>query len=237
MNPCLILTKNNLDLTKRCIESVLAQDIAVKIHVYDNESTDGTQNWLESQPEIIDQSSGVDLGVSAAWNFVLDILFSTNGNESQGWHADHVLVLNNDVVLPKTFYRELLEYHLSFVTGVATDNMTEMLAHHGPCPLSPHPDFSAFLIRSEAWKAVGPFDERFVLYCQDCAMHIEAHKKGVPLWKANVPYFHVNSQTLKRANPEERTKINEQANKDRETFKSIYGCLPGTKEYEALFRA
>jgi hypothetical protein len=54
--------------------------------------------------------------------------------------------------------------------------------------------------------------------------------------KANVPYYHVNSQTLKRADPADREAIQTQANKDREVFKELYGCLPGTEEYNQLFK-
>lgn len=241
MNHCLILTKNNLELTKRCVDSVRAQDVNIKIHVYDNESEDETRTWIKSQYDIIDQSSGVDLGVTAAWNFCLNILFSTTNDGAGGWNAQSVLVLNNDVVIPPWFTRELASYGMlynldPFITGVATDDMSVLDTPAGVCPPSPHPDFSAYLIGKSVWDKVGPFDPRFSLYCQDCDFHARAHRAGVNLWKANVPYFHINSQTMKRAIPEERSKIQEQANKDRAVFKSIYECLPGTKEYEDLFR-
>jgi len=45
MNPVLILTHNCLDLTKRCVESIRAQDIDITLQVIDNGSTDGTEEW------------------------------------------------------------------------------------------------------------------------------------------------------------------------------------------------
>jgi GT2 family glycosyltransferase len=146
----------------------------------------------------------------------------------------HALVLNNDSILPPWFYSELLSYDAPFVTGVAIDK--QPVAKPERMPLNPHPDFSAFLIRRDCWLTVGPFDERMKLYASDCDFHLRAHRLGIPLWKANVPYYHVNSQTLKRATPEDRAIIEAQANADRAVFKSIYGCLPGTAEYEALFK-
>lgn len=229
VNPVVILTRNCLALTKRCIESVRNQSIETTIYAVDNGSTDGTPDWLTDQG-IIFWDRKFNAGVSAGWNTVLRFIF----DGAPCW--DHALVLNNDVVLPSGFYSELLSYDVPFVTGVATNNMTEMIEPHDRMPLSPHPDFSAFLIRRECWEKVGQFDERMVLYCSDCDFHIRAHRLGMPLWKANCPYFHVNSQTMKQSAPEDRAKIHQRANEDRVVFRSIYDCLPGTPEYEQIFR-
>ena len=76
-----------------------AQDIACSIFVYDNESEDGTKEWLGEQADICNLSSGVDLGVSAGWNFCLDVLFAP------AWGAEYVLVLNNDTVISSHGFR------------------------------------------------------------------------------------------------------------------------------------
>jgi GT2 family glycosyltransferase len=166
-------------------------------------------------------------GVSYGWNVGLDFLFEDGITEN-------ILVLNNDAIIPSWFYRRLLNYDQPFITGVAVDVMpTEQVPH---CPLTPNPDFSAFLIRRDAWERIGKFDERMKIYCSDCDYHIRGHRLGVPMLKANVPYYHVNSQTLKRADPDDREAIQTQANKDREVFKNIYNCLPGTEEYNQLFK-
>ena len=98
------------------------------------------------------------------------------------------------------------------------------------------PDFSAFLIRRECWEEVGPFEEQMVLYCQDCDYDIRARRLGIPLWKSNMPFYHVNSQTLKRPAPADAAEIQARANDDREVFRQKYGCLPGTREYGELFK-
>lgn len=225
MNNVLILTHNNLFLTRRTISSVLAQDIPTFINIIDNGSTDGTHEVFE--PEILIAYAS-NKGVSRGWNDGLDVLFRRE-------HADHVLVLNNDVVLPPWFFRYLLGYPTPFITGIAVDDMDDIREPATEQPLCPHPDFSAFLICREAWEKIGEFDERMKLYASDCDYHIRGHRLGVSMMKANVPYFHASSSTLKNASPEERIQIEAQANADRAVFHSLYGCLPGTPEYNKLF--
>lgn len=238
MNPVLILSYNNVELTRRCVESVRAQDIATHILIIDNGSTDGTCEWLGTQSDIISHLKKNNEGVSKGWNEGLELLFTgsirrLHLNASSAVY-DHCLVLNNDVVLPKWFYRKILSCEGPFITGVAIDTMP--LSEPDECPLTPHPDFSAFLIRKGCWNKVGAFDETMVMYAQDTDYHVRAHRLGVPLMKAGIEYFHVNSQTLRRATPEVRQHITGRANADREIFKQRYGCLPGTPAYEGLFK-
>lgn len=230
MNPVLILARNNLDLTKRCVESIRAQDIPTQILVWDNGSTDGTVEWgnqEHSAMRLAFVTANENKGVSYGWNASLELLFRDQ---------PHVLVLNNDTVLPPWFYRRLLSYEAPFVTGIAVDKHVTEEPLFDKDDLDPHPDFSAFLVTKTAWDIVGPFDERMKIYCSDCDWHIRAHRKGLRLWKSNSPYFHINSQTLKRADPAERQAIETRASLDREVFKSLYGCLPGTPAYYDLFR-
>ena len=238
MNPVLILTRNNLALTKRCVESVQQQDVPVGIFVVDNGSTDGTREWLQSEdfPGIVKINENND-GVSAGWNHGLSYIFGERTKGRHHFQSDHALVIGNDTVLPQWFYRELLAYEVPFVTGLAQENMDEIAEPKAPVPLDPHPDFSAFLIRRQAWETVGPFDERMKLYASDCDWHVRAHRKGISLWKANTSYYHERSSTLRLASEEDRQKILVQANEDRVMFRSLYGCIPGESVYDNLFQA
>lgn len=226
--PVLILSRNCLELTKKCVESVEAQDIPAFPYVWDNASTDGTEDWIFEKIPVHNRWSMLsNHGVSYPWNEGLGYIFEVTSAES-------ILVLNNDAIIPPWFLRRLINYNEPFITGVAVDVPPTAQVPH--CPLTPNPDFSAFLIRRDAWTRIGKFDERMKIYCSDCDYHIRGHRLGVPMMKANVPYYHVNSQTLKRADPADREAIQSQANRDREVFKGIYGCLPGTREYEELFK-
>jgi GT2 family glycosyltransferase len=228
MNPVLILTHNCLELTKRCVNSVRNQDIRTNVWVIDNGSKDGTLEWAEDNRVLLD-ASPFNSGVTAGWNHGLEMLFR-RGNE-------HVLCVGNDTVLPVWFYGKLLLLDVPFVTGVAVGDMLQVPTRPTHfAELSPNPDFSAMCIRRSCWEKVGPFDVRMVNYCSDCDFHVRAHRLGVPLWKAPLEFYHERSSTLRLAHPEEQAEIKEQANRDRAVFHSIYGCLPGTKEYEALFQ-
>lgn len=229
MNPVLILTRNNLALTKRTVASVGTQDIGTLIVFVDNGSTDGTSDWIKAEDHhrSVYSINSENEGVSRGWNFGIERMFRSG--------VSHILVIGNDTVLPPWFYRELLSYDQPFVTGIAVDSMDAIRELPAKCPLDPHPDFSAFLIRRDCWEKVGPFDERMKLYASDCDFHVRAHRLGIPLSKANVPFYHERSSTLNLATPEERALIETQANADRAVFRSLYGCLPGTAEYEALF--
>jgi GT2 family glycosyltransferase len=227
MNPVLMLTRNNLELTKRAVASVYGQRVKAEAWVFDNGSTDGTVAWAY-ELGILLGSMPFNAGVSFGWNFGLNELFGER-------NYDHVLVCGNDTVLPEYLYAALLSYEVPFVTGVAVDTMP------GPelperMPLTPNPDFSCFLIRRGCWEKIGPFNPRLMHYCGDTDMHVRAHRMGIPLWKANVPYLHFRSSTMNNASPQDRAVIQAQAEADRGQFRALYGCVPGEKSYDDLFK-
>jgi GT2 family glycosyltransferase len=228
LNHVLILTRNNLALTQRCVESVRLQDIDTSIIIRDNGSTDGTRDWLDFVGESITVSwAGSNLGVSNGWNAILSHQFDF-------YRVPHVLVIGNDTILPRYCYSALLSVEVPFVTGVDI-GMNPLPEKPDILPLSPHPDFSCFLIRRECWEKVGPFDENMVMYSQDQDYHIRAHHAGVHLWKASVPYQHERSSTLNRAPLEERNAIHLRANLDRAELRRKWGVPAGGPLYEALF--
>jgi len=227
-NPVLILTHNNLALTQRCVESVMAQDIPVDLLVIDNGSSDGTVEWLREQSNrIMSVIICHNAGVSYGWNLGLCIAFDN-------WNADYCLVIGNDTMLPRWFYRKLLSHKALFTTGIAVDQMSQIADPPSEISVSPNPDFSAFLIHAPAWKIIGPFDERMKHYCSDCDYHIRGHRAGVGMYKISLPYYHERSSTIRHAPSAERAEIEAQANADRATFRSIYGCIPGEKAYEEM---
>lgn len=228
VNPVLVLTRNNLELTKRCVASLETQDMPVEVAILDNDSTDGTEEWMGSSDKYYLMRYSPQLGVSAGWNAGFDFLFGFP-------EVAQILCCGNDTILAPWTYSALLSVDQPFVSGVDV-GMSPLPPTPDIFPLSPHPDFSCFLIRRDCWEKVGPFDERMKLYVSDCDYHVRAHRLGVPLWKASVPYQHSRSSTMNRATPQERHAIAEQANRDRAVFKELYGCLPGTAAYNDLFK-
>lgn len=226
-----MLTHNNLELTKRAVQSVWDQDVATDIHIVDNGSTDGTLEWLNQtfNPSYHEfYVVGSNRGVSYGWNIGLARAFHFQGS--------HVLVINSDVVLSPWFYRQLLEYNKPFISGTTVDNMEQIKEPPPFGSIHPHPDFSAFLIKREVWEKVGPFDETMKHYASDNDFHVRAHKAGIQLWKANVPFYHERSSTLRLASEAERVEIEAQANKDRAVFQQKWGCMPWGEGYDALFK-
>jgi GT2 family glycosyltransferase len=229
MTPILILTHNTMELTKRCVESCLKQTVPTTVVVIDNGSSDGTGLWLNDILGTVGSISYAgNEGVSYGWNSGIEMFFD---NEDY----DHVVVVGSDTVLPDYFCQSLLCYDVPFVSGISVESMEELQPMPYAQPMVPHPDFSGFLMRRECWEKVGPFNESLVNYCGDCDYHVRAHRLGIPLWKANVPFYHERSSTMRLAKPGDRRKLELQADADREEFRKIYGCLPGTPEYARLF--
>jgi GT2 family glycosyltransferase len=234
MNPVLLLTHNCLELTKKCVDSIVAQDIPTEIMVIDNGSTDGTREWFNENLDVDGFLWPDNHGVSTGWNYGLHTLFSEHD-------CDQVLVLNNDIVIPTHFYRTLLETNEGFITGRSVEPGSELFWSCGKeqprdMEKAPHPDFSAFLIRRSVWETVGPFDENMKLYASDCDYHVRMHKAGI--WAGSIPlhFEHYRSSTLNNASREEQQEIRIQADRNRQAFRAKWGCSVGTPEYEQLFR-
>jgi GT2 family glycosyltransferase len=226
MNPVLMLCRNSLELTKRAVRTVLEQDVPVSLYVIDNDSTDGTLEFLKEN-RIKHWHMSPAKGVSASWNFGLDYLFNTA-------MCRKVLVINNDVELRPDTYRALGRSALPFVTAVSVGDPAQ-LEWDEVDRLRPHPDFSCFLIRQQVWETVGRFDESMRHYCSDGDYHLRMHKAGIDACTIGVPFFHYASGTLKNATAEERRAIEMQADADRDTFQAKWGVKIGSPEYYRLF--
>ncbi len=234
-NPVFILSYNGLPFLQRCIESVKAQDVPTSLYIADNGSSDGTREFLMTQPYRI-WLWDANRGVSRGWNAGLKHIFDEG--------AEHVFCLNQDLILPSYFCSEMLDHNVPFVTGFPVSTAVEigpLTASEGARKaradggLEPHPCFSAFLIRRECWETVGPFDERMVNWASDCDFHVRGHRKGVGMWKSKVPFLHFPGTTTRTAPPDEQQWFMERANKDRAEFKTVYGCEPGEPAYSNLF--
>src|SRR5271166_229459 len=237
MNPVLLLAHNNLALTKRCVESIRAQDIPTKIYIFDNGSTDGTNEWANSDDsgDINYTRFTTNKGVSFGWNYILEWLL---GHPAI---AEHCLCVGTDTILPSWFYRVLLAYlceSVPFITGVAVDDLAAAMDPTAiPESLSHNPDFSGFLISRQCWQAVGKFDESMQIYSSDQDYHIRAWRRGVPLYKTGVRFYHEASSTLRLAEPRDRMEIQMQADRDRARLREKWGVPAGGPEYEALFNS
>ena len=226
----LIISRNSLHLTKLTVKSALAQDLPCDVMVIDNDSHDGTLQWLKSK-SIAWCSTLTQKSLSYCWNKGIKAFFDAGATE--------VLVCNNDIELLPNTYRLLNLVGGPFVTAVGVslrDQFNPVPNLVVPGNSRPHPDFSCFMIRPEIIDRVGWFDESyFPAYCEDSDYHVRMHKAHINACCVDIPFFHHAAATLKNASPSEVIKIRRGSESNRERFHRQYGCLPGTPEYENLF--
>jgi GT2 family glycosyltransferase len=246
VNWVVCLTRNNLHLTRKAIDTFRRQDIGdVHLLVIDNGSTDGTVNWLGTQPDIFTIMNHPQKSVAAAWNQALRWLFTprwADGNTPLGPRPDcmrHLVADGGGFVTavgsrdpekikpPTIDPRSDEEYERTSYTPYPTPD---------PSKKRPHPDFSCFLIRRETWDKVGPFDENFkIAFVEDQDYHVRLHQAGIRAECLDLPFVHYGSMTIKNADSDEQRRISQQAALNREYFKSKYGFAGGSPEYYAFF--
>jgi GT2 family glycosyltransferase len=227
VNLIILPIRVSVDMTRKCISSLLQQDIPVKILAIDNGSEDGCAQYLRSCWGVQIITYPRPMGLSRLWNNCLEMSF-------EHMKLEHVLVVNNDTVLRPDTYRLLLEDGGSFVTGVGVDTAAKTL-RADPSSKRPHPDFSCFMIRRECWETTGRFDESMMTWASDNDYHVRMFRAGIDAHCISLPFYHVASGTLKHLDGEIKQALYRQSDKDRERFREKYGCSPGTPEYEALF--
>ena len=219
-------------ITRRCVDSALAQDIGdVEVLVIGNGCVDGTIQMLSAkywnEPRVRVIAHAVMKSLNYIWNDAIGSAFISG--------AEHVLVINNDIVMRPDTYRLLVADGGLFVTGVSVGSMSETV-RIDTSSRSPHPAFSCFLMREECWKRVGGFDEGFWAYASDLDMHLRMDKYGVDAYAIDVPFYHETSSTLRLVDNDTRDRLQKLADADRAYFKKKYGFAGGTDEYYAEFK-
>ena len=63
-----VVTYNRLELLRQCVDALRAQTTACDILIVDNASTDGTAQWLASQPDLHYRNTGSNLGGAGGFN-------------------------------------------------------------------------------------------------------------------------------------------------------------------------
>jgi GT2 family glycosyltransferase len=233
MNPVLMLVHNNLEATKRAIESVWHQDIDNRhLVVIDNDSNHDIRQWLVDCKVCCPRYSP-QIGVTKGWNIGLEAIFEFIG-------CEHCLVLNNDIELGSDFYQRLLDFRDEGVApSLVSGNSTPDRSAIGTQASQPsfNPDFSAFLLRRNIWTALGGFDDSMIHYASDNDFHVRAHRSGWRLVNSGIAFYHERSSTMRVAESDEQYALSWQADKDRQVFKAKWGCEPWEAEkYDALFK-
>ena len=247
-----ILAYNNASMTANCLSSVknqyLTSDQRILTVIIDNASTDSTSKLIRYlQPDsdyLMATHFNQQQSVAHCWNYALDYIFGV-------LKLPLALVLNNDTEISKYTFRTLhdlmtckepvLNYppvsQRQFLTCNSTPDRRVFQQTQDCLPdPSPHPDFSAFMIRADCYRTVGKFDESFqVAYGEDCDYHARMHAHGIRALNTGLIYLHHASAALKDADESSRERISKQADLNRAYFHKKWGRYVGTEGYNDLF--
>lgn len=118
------LTRDRLDYSKICFAS-LQEKAGVEFdhYVLDNNSTDGTKDWLLNQynynhdKSYLNYYADSNLGISKASNKLLDIIFKSDKNYDLICKVDNDALIISDNILGQIseIYRDMLPYSCKFV--------------------------------------------------------------------------------------------------------------------------
>lgn len=228
----ILLCRNTLTLSRRCLQTLLAQTAPVNILVVDNASTDGTGKYMGSlQANIYRMTFPAVTSVARCWNEGLQ----------WGWSRGHMeaLVVNADTeLLPNTYkllkdYLDAADHHTAgMITAVGVAESPSYPENLTP---RPHPDYSCYMIAKWAHQRI-PFDEAYDgAYLEDADHHVRMFRAGIWAGSINLGFKHYSSGTLKFADEQETNRINRHYQRNKARFLAEYGCVPGTKGYERLF--
>lgn len=201
-----ILTHNQLDYTRQCLDSIRRYtDEPYELIVVDNGSTDGTVDYLASQPDVKLIANASNRGFPAGAN--------------QGMHAasgQQILLLNNDCVVTTGWLRRLLESlardprialvgpcsnHVSGAQQIPVnyDTLAGLedfawdwaQAHDGQLEETCRLVGFCFLLRRELLDQIGFLDERFGIGCfEDDDYCLRAIQKGRRAVIARAAFVH-----------------------------------------------
>jgi GT2 family glycosyltransferase len=212
--------------TKPAIDSVaFAMGMAMAKHapmsmqdlgflLIDNASTDETQ---EEAKKIKNDAGPFSAAFEyhrneERWGFQRSVNFGVKHFFDKGF--DLVLVLNNDIVIHADAISRLIERFAKGGAGMVTcmdvrgecdgnpTNLQKISAKEKePCPESPHPNFSAFMVNRECWEKVGEFDELFApAYFEDNDFHYRTKLAGVAaVCYPPAMFLHYGSRTQNEA--------------------------------------
>ncbi len=239
----IITVKNCVEYTKECIDSIVT-DVEHVIILIDDFSTDRTKGYFKtlsnSRDNIIVLTDIDTFSLAEKWNLGIDAAI--------GDTCDAFLICNNDIVFNKHTINQLADrlrqvrLNNEKIGIITAHNLRDSM---GPkeiidYPLvengteSAGPDFSCFLLTSDAFAAVGLFDEDYMpCYFEDNDYHIRLIQAG---WRAismtSAPYYHYGSVT-QNSTPGGICS-GSRFDMNRDYFKAKFGFAPGDPAYQKL---
>jgi GT2 family glycosyltransferase len=229
-----IILRNNLALSKLAIRSAMTQQPPCDIILVNNDSSDGTAAYIAAK-NVATISFQKQVSLATCWNTAL----------RAAWRMKYeaVALCNNDIRLREDAIALMMAEGSPFVSCVSVNN-EEQMGVTGDRDIETlrtgkrdRPDFSCFVIRKSVTDKVGYFDEDcWPAFTEDSRYHVRCHRAGVRCVCIDVPFYHEGSATLKESSEKEAIIIRRGADRNRQAFRKLYGCVPGeTEKYDALF--
>lgn len=187
-----ILTCNRLDVTKRCIEALMANTSNYELIMIDNGSNDGTPEWLESKGLKVHRNA-TNLGVVIARNQGLKLATS-----------EYIVMMDNDVFVTKGWLEELFDKlgNGNDIVGIEAWQIDHSFqACHKCVNKNERIDYlggACNLYKRRVFETIGLLDEGFSpAYYEDVDICIRATKRGFKLgWFTSPRIKHEEHATL-----------------------------------------
>ena len=96
-----VVTYNRLALLKRCVECLRGQTALCDILIVNNASTDGTEEWLAAQVDLLSRNTGSNLGGAGGFNYGMRWAVEAE--------YDYVWVMDDDTLPKADALEKLLE--------------------------------------------------------------------------------------------------------------------------------
>ena len=112
-----VVTHNRIDLLRQCVAQLENQICACDILIVDNASTDGTAQWLESQPDLHCRNTGANLGGAGGFN--LGMRWAVEAGYDYVWVMDDDCLPQPDALEKLLEADRILEGNYGWLSSVA----------------------------------------------------------------------------------------------------------------------
>lgn len=211
-----VVAYNNLKLTQRAVQALREQTYDTRIVVWDNNSSDGTQDWLRMQQDIEVHLSDENVYWTPAINRAI----------SEFWKdEDYIGYMNNDAQPFRSTVERLVALLQAPEVGIVAPSMAriggpqdiavceghDIVARGGFVdanlvdlpPKRVNFVMGAFaMLRKEVWDELGPLDEDMPLGADDHDYAIRAKEAGYQLWVAQNAFCEHAGHASARVNRE-----------------------------------
>lgn len=226
---CLVLNYKNFLDTQKCVNSLLESDLPInsKIIILDNSPTATSVNYFQKKlPQIKVIKNESNLGFAGGNNSGIKRALENT--------ATHVLIINPDALIGKTFFKPLLkslklnpqvgliapcirhrqaghlrfglEGHLDWRLARATHSNLSFLPQQTRLRFGDFVTFACVLVKSSVFEKCGLLDERYFMYLEDVDYCLTAKKQGfLSAVDPTIIIDHTTSSSFKK--PTDKLKI------------------------------